>query len=247
VAGLRSGIAALTLFLWLPKARRRWTRGSLGVGLLYGLTMILFVLANKLTTAANTIYLQSTAPLYTLLLGPWLLRERIRARHLAFMAALALGLAMFFAGSDQPTASAPEPLRGNVLAAICGLTWALTIVGLRWLGKGHGSPATAALGGNLLACGFCLPFVFPVVGAGMVDWALIAYLGVFQVGFAYVLLTRAVRHVSALEISLLLLVEPALSPVWAWMVHGEMPAGWSLAGCLIILGATALQTWPRRA
>jgi drug/metabolite transporter (DMT)-like permease len=245
VAGFRSGIAALMLLAMLPEARRGWSGRTLLVGTVYGSTMLLFVLANKLTTAANTIYLQSTAPLYTLFLGPWLLKEPVRRRDLAFMAALAAGLAMFFAGSDSPTDSAPAPFRGNLLAAICGVTWALSIVGLRWLGKKGDSPAAAVVTGNALTCCVALPFLLAAPLPGTRDAALLAYLGIFQIGLAYVFLTRAVHHVPALEVSLLLLLEPVLNPVWAWLVHGEMPRGWSLAGCLVILVAMTVQAWPR--
>src|SRR6185436_18210309 len=78
VASFRSAVAAAALAAFLPGARRRWTWGTVAVGAAYAATMVLFVLSNKLTTAANTIFLQSTAPLYLLLLGPWLLHEPIR-------------------------------------------------------------------------------------------------------------------------------------------------------------------------
>src|SRR5947209_875204 len=73
VACFRSAIAALTLFVLLPSGRRLPRARDLGVGATYAITMILFVVANKLTTSASTIYLQNTSPLYVLLLGPWLL------------------------------------------------------------------------------------------------------------------------------------------------------------------------------
>ena len=69
VACLRSGLAALTVFLLSPAARRGWTWRTLAVSITYSATLVLFVLANKLTTSASTIFLQSTAPLYLLLLS----------------------------------------------------------------------------------------------------------------------------------------------------------------------------------
>ena len=72
------------------------------------------------------------------------------------------------------------------------------------------------------------------------DWAIVSGLGIVQIGVAYVFLTRAMRHVPALEASVLLLLEPALNPLWAWIVHGERPGPWSNAGGLLILGTTAL-------
>src|SRR5262245_40053586 len=76
VASFRSGIAALAVFLMMPMARRAWSLRGWIVGLAYAATLILFVTATKLTTSVNTIFLQSTAPLYMILLGPWLLHER---------------------------------------------------------------------------------------------------------------------------------------------------------------------------
>jgi DME family drug/metabolite transporter len=186
VAGLRSGVAAVAIWILLPSARRV-RRGSAGVtavtAVAYAATLTLFVLANRLTTAANTIFLQSTAPLYILLLGPLVLREHITRRDLGFMAAVAAGMVLFFVGRQQTFATAPDPLRGNVLAALSGLTYALMLLGLRWMGTRGGSPASAVVLGNLLALLVALPAVFPLGAHGPVDWAVIFYLGVFQIGW----------------------------------------------------------------
>src|SRR5215204_2808595 len=145
IASFRSGFAALTLLLLAPASRRGWTWQTVVVGCSYAACLTLFVLANRLTTAANTIFLQSTAPLYVLILAPWLLKEPVRHRDVGFMAVLALGLVLFFVGVDQPAATAPHPARGNLLAVASGVFWALTVCGLRWLttGSGRGSPIAA--------------------------------------------------------------------------------------------------------
>ena len=245
VAGFRSAVAALAVFLLVPAARRGWTWHVLPVGVTYASTLVLFVTANKLTTSANAIFLQSTAPLYVLLFGPLLLRERVTRRDLAFMAPVALGLALFFVGSEAPSQTASNPALGNVLATASGVTWALTLVGLRWLGNragGEGSALPTVVAGNIIAFLACAPAAFPVSGAGTGDWLSVGYLGVFQIGAAYVLLTAGIRHVPALQASVLLLLEPALNPVWSWVVHGETPGSWSIAGGVLILGATVLRT-----
>jgi DME family drug/metabolite transporter len=245
VAGFRSAIAAAAVFLLVPAARRGWTWHVLPVGVAYASTLVLFVTANKLTTSANAIFLQSTAPLYMLIFGPLLLREAVSRRDLAFMAPVALGLGLFFVGSEAPSGTARDPALGNVLAAASGVAWALTLVGLRWLGNrrgGEGSALPTVVAGNLIAFLACLPAALPVVGAGPADWAAVGYLGVFQIGAAYLLLTAGIRHVPALEASVLLMLEPALNPVWAWLVHGERPGSWSIAGGVLILGATLLRT-----
>ena len=247
VASFRSGLAAIALLATLPAWRRFYRPRSLLVGATYGTTMLLFVTANKLTSAANTIFLQATAPMYLLVLGPWLLGERVRARDVVFTAALGFGLALFFLGIEPATRTAPDPLRGNILAAASGLTWALTLVGLRWLGgpapQERRDPAgEAVVAGNVLACLVGLPLALPVARSLLLDWAILGFLGPVQIGLAYVLLTRGVRQVRALEAGLLLLLEPVLNALLAWVVHGEAPGGWSLAGCAVILAATALRT-----
>jgi len=211
--------------------------------------MILFVLANKLTTAANTIYLQATAPIYLAIIGPWLLREPVRRRDLLFMGVLAVGLGLFFVGTERGSLTAPDPSTGNILAALSGFCWALAVSGLRWMGKRGGSAGgsgAAVIAGNVIACLFCLPMALPIVHVTAQDLAVITFLGIFQIGLAYVLLTRGLERVGAFEASLLLLGEPVLNPLWAWLVHGERPRSWSLAGGAIIVGATLVKAlWER--
>ncbi|HXI20324.1 MAG TPA: DMT family transporter, partial [Gemmatimonadales bacterium] len=245
VAGLRSGVAALAVWLLVPASRRLRGGGPINLltALAYAATLTLYVLANKLTTAANTIFLQSTAPLYILLFGPLLLRERITGRDLAFMAAVAAGMGLFFVGRQARFATAPDPFHGNLLAACSGFTYAGMILGLRWMGARGGVPAGAVALGNLGAFLIALPFLFPLGHHGLRDWALILYLGTIQIGVAYDLLTRAMPHIPALEASLLLFLEPALNPVIAWAVHGEYPGRWALVGGVVIMGATALKSW----
>ncbi len=251
VASFRSGIAAAAILLFMPAARRGWSRRTVLVGLAYAATVILFVLANKLTTAANSIFLQSAAPLYILMLGPWLLREPIRRSDIPIMGLAAVGLGMFFVGTQAPQAMAPDPLRGNILAVLAGVSWALTIVGLRWLGREKNpkseirnpqSTIAAVALGNLIAFGVALPWALPVGESQAKDWVLVGLLGVFQIGLAYVFLTGGIGHITALEASLLLLIEPVLNPIWALLIHGEKPGAWALVGGLLILGATVLKS-----
>jgi drug/metabolite transporter (DMT)-like permease len=243
VVSLRAAIAVATVLLLLPGARRRWTGPALVVGVLYAATAFLFVSANKLTTSANTIFLQSSSPLYIALLSPWILHERVKRRDVLFMAALAVGLVLIFLGTEAPAATAPDPVKGNVLGALAGLTCGLMLVGLRWLERAApGSAATAVVVGNTAAFLVGALRAFPV-HARTVDWLILAYLGVFQIGVGYVLLLWALRHVGALEATLLLFVEPVLNPLWTWLVHGERPGAWSLAGGVLILAATAVKTW----
>ena len=163
VASFRSGLAALVLLAAIPGARRKWHWRMLGVAAAYAATLILFVLANRLTTSANAIFLQSTAPLYVLLLGPLLLHESIRRADLVYMLAVGAGLTLFFAGSDTAVATAPDPGRGNLLALASGVTFALVLTGLRWQGRQGGAESAIATvaAGNLIACVVALPMAMP--------------------------------------------------------------------------------------
>lgn len=249
VAGFRAGVAAVTLLAVVPEARRTWLaswRAGL-VAVCYALTVTLFVAANKLTTSANSIFLQSTAPLYVMLLGPWLLRERLRRADVPVLLAVGAGMACFFLGHEAPVRTAPDPVTGNLLALASGATWAGTLMGLRWMGgaqrdgRDRGSAVGAVALGNVIACAAALPFALPATGATGTDWLTIAYLGTVQIALAYVWLSAGLRSVPALEASLLLLLEPALNPIWSWAVHGERPGAWALAGGVLILAATTLK------
>ena len=244
IAGIRSGIAFLSILILLPGSRRGWSWRSGLVGVSYAGTLVCYVLANRLTTAASTIFLQSTAPLYVLFLAPWLLGEKLRRADLVFMVAMIVGLLPLFLGSQAALGTAPNPQAGNLLGATAGVLWAITVVGLRWLSRrGEGASAGSAVAiGNLLTFAACLPLAMPLARGSVVDWLLITFLGVIQVALAYVFLTRGLRRTLALEASLLLLLELVLNPLWAWLLHREVPGRWPLVGGAVILVATATKS-----
>jgi drug/metabolite transporter (DMT)-like permease len=249
IASFRSAIAAVFLLAVIPESRRQWRWRMLPVAACYAATLISFVLANRLTTAANAIFLQSAAPLYVLLLGPLLLREPIHRRDVTFVAAVACGIACFFIGSPHAGATAPDPRHGNLFAIASGLAYAFMLVGLRRLSRhdqGGNGIATVAIG-NLIACAVALPFALPAPSFAAKDVAVLLYLGIIQIGVAYLCLTRGIRHVPAVEATTLLMAEPALSPVWTWLVYRETPGAWALAGGALIVSATLWNTWQAQA
>lgn len=245
IASFRALIAAATFFLLLPDARRGYNWHTSTIAAVYAATMILFVNATKLTTAANAIFLQSTAPLYVLLLSPLLLHEHLRFRDLVTLALMATGMTLFFIGTEPATAIALDPWTGNVLAAVSGLTWACTVMGMRAIASRHGSSGAMFVLGNLYAFVISLLMTPHVQMPTITDWAILIYLGTFQIAAAYVLLQRAIREIRAFEVSLLVLLEPVLNPVWVWLVHGERPAATAIAGGLIVLAATVVSTLVR--
>jgi drug/metabolite transporter (DMT)-like permease len=246
VAGLRALVAAVFLSACLAAARRGVSWRTLLCAVPYSATLVLYTLANKATTAANAIFLQDTAPLYVLLLGPVLLKERIRRDDLLLLVMLAVGLGLILAASGDPLATAPRPALGNALAAAAAVSWAFTLLGLRWIAVRSAvsgeEPAAVALAGCLLTAVACAPWAWPLDSVSVRDGLIVLYLGVFQIGLAYVLITEAMRRVPALEASLLLLVEPVFVPLWAWLLLGERAAAGALVGGAVIIAATAVHT-----
>jgi drug/metabolite transporter (DMT)-like permease len=244
VAGFRSAVAAVFLLL-VARIHLRPTWRTLGVGLIIAVTFISFIVANKLTTSAHAVFLQAAAPLYLVLLGPWLLDERMHTSDVPFLLVVGLGLVLLFTGSVAPSTTAPNPLLGNVIATASGVTWALVLVGVRRISREDGlrGAMTATFYGNVLAFLLCAPLAFPVVGARPVDWLVIGYLGCFQPALSYVLLTRGIGKLPALEASLLLLLEPALNPLWTFLVHGETPGLVGSLGGGLVLVATTARAW----
>ncbi|MCX6623114.1 MAG: EamA family transporter [Acidobacteria bacterium] len=248
VASFRSLVGAIALFLFLPAARRGWSWRMVPVAGAFAATLVLFALSTKLTTAANAIFLESTSPVYILLLGPLLLRERSRWADGLFIAVIGVGMWLVFSGQESRTVQASNPPLGDKLAAASGLTWALAVMGLRWMGKqgrGESGALAAIVLANIAAFGVALPLALPVRMTGS-DFGVLLYLGFIQVGLSYVCMTKAMPHVPAFEASVLLLVEPALNPVWTWMLRGERPGLPALAGGGVILAATLGKSWMDR-
>jgi drug/metabolite transporter (DMT)-like permease len=227
IAGARSAIAPLLLFAVLRRPKLTWSRAQLGGALAYAATVILFVAANKLTTAANAILLQYTAPIYTALLGARFLGERVSRSDWAAIALVLSGVMLFF--MDQLTFGG---LAGNLLALASGLSFALLGVFLRK--QKDESALESVLIGNIVTALIGLPFMFQGAPGGQ-SWLGLVLLGVFQLGLSYVLYTEALKRIQALEGILIASIEPILNPVWVFLVLGERPGPWALAGGAIVL------------
>lgn len=231
----RSFFAALVLFLVFSSARKKPTRPVLLVALAYAATVTLFVIANKLTTAANAIFIQDAAPLYVALLSPWLLKERASRAELLAVPVYALGIGLFFGDKLE----AGHGL-GNLVALASGVAFAFCIMGLRRVRDDRAVAATAW--GNLIAVALSAPFALhgPLPSGG--DIGILVFLGVFQLAMAYALFAKGLREVPAVEASLLVLLEPVLSSLWAFLFANETPGPFALAGGAVILAATMWRT-----
>jgi drug/metabolite transporter (DMT)-like permease len=255
VAAARSAVAAAFLWFAAPHSRRGVGRDAAWVAVAYAACLALFATANKLTTAAHAIFLQSTSILWVLLLAPRLLGEPASRRDGLAIAAAALGLGLLTFGGQDASTTAPDPATGNLLALGSGVAWAAVGLGLRWLarvganGDGHARAAAAPLLGNALAAATLAPFA-TWTGWTALDVAVVGWLGVAQIGLAYLALTSAASQVPALEASLLLLLEPVVSTALAALVHHESPSPPALLGAAILvagLAAHATSSVPERA
>lgn len=230
VAGGRGLIAALFLMACLRRWRLRFSPVMLWAAVAYAGTTALFAAANQLTTAANAILLQYTAPVYVAWLGLWLLGERVTRLDWITIAVVFGGMALFFA--DQLSA---DGLLGSILAVVSGVSFAFMTVLLRK--QKDAEPVDSIVFGNLLGAAVGLPFFAAGPLPTPTGWAALLALGTLQLGLSYFLYARAIKHVTALGSILILMLEPLLNPIWAALVLGEFPGRWALVGGAIVLGA----------
>jgi drug/metabolite transporter (DMT)-like permease len=230
IAGMRSLIAAATVVVLLGRPRLTFSPLELAGAVAYAVTVITFVAANRLTTAANAIFLQYTAPIYIALLGAWILKERPGRLDFWLLGLSVIGVGLCFV--DRLSLAGFE---GNLLALLSGLAYASLVMILRL--QRHESPAGSLILGNAITALAGLPFAFGTV-PDTKTWTGVILLGVFQLGLAYVLYGRALQQVRALDATLISMLEPILNPVWVLML-GERPSRWALAGgSLVIIAAT---------
>ena len=232
-AGARSAIAAAVIFARIGRPRFSWSRWQLCGAAGYVATVSLFVVATDLTSAANAIFLQYTAPAYVALLGMWLLGERAGWRDWLCISLAMGGVALlcrdgFSAGS-----------MAGILAGLgSGLGMAVMVVCLRR--ERDGSPEAALLLGNLVTALVGLPFGMGKMPSSA-EWGILLALGLFQLGLPYLLYSLAIRHVTAVEAVLITTLEPVLNPLWVFVFLAEKPGVWTVAGSLLVLAAVLVR------
>ena len=257
IAGVRSAISGsvMALFMLQQGIRFRWNRHSFGAGIGLSFSATLFTIANKLTTAANAIVLQYTAPIFILVLSAMLLRQKLVRREITVVAITMIGMVLFF--FDQLS---PGNILGNILGILAGIFLALMFVMVgaggdddptrmsgiliahcmtAVIGIPIGFAATAGLlpGGSFAAIG---PSGAATVSPLGLEILYVVILGVFQLGIPYVLYAIASKDCSPLACSLIGMLEPLLNPVWVAIFIGEMPGMYALIGACIII---ATVTW----
>ena len=235
IAGGRSILSGLVLLAFMKATGRRFivNKYSLLAGIGLSGSCISFVIANKLTTAANAIVLQYTAPIFILLMSALFLKAPLKGRDIGVVLFTGIGIALFF--FDELS---PGSLTGNLLGILAGIFLALMFVSVGLAAEDD----SVRMSGILLA-----HFFTAVIGTGSLlftdfsttgkEVLFVVILGIFQLGIPYVLYALASRHCSPLACSLIGTLEPLLNPVWVLLFYGEVPGRAALVGAVIVLGA----------
>jgi drug/metabolite transporter (DMT)-like permease len=234
ISGLRSLIAIPILLVFLRKPRFNWSLAQIGAALAYAGVVVGFVVATKLTTAANAVILQYTSPIFVALLAMWILREEITWTDWLTIAVVMGGIVLFFL--DKVTLSG---LTGNLLAVGTGISFAVMLVLLRKQKKG--SLVESIILGNIIAALVGVPFMIKGSPHG-IGWLWLAVLGVFQLGLPFALYTWTIRMLTAIDTVIIKGIEPILNPIWVFLFIGEKPGPWSLAGAVIVFAAVTARS-----
>jgi len=233
IAGTRSGISALLMMAYLRKPVQFQKTKIVGA-MFYSATVILFVVANKMTTSANVILLQYSAPIWVALMSGWILKEKVRKTDWVTIAIVMAGMVLFFIGDIEL-----GQMFGNVLSVLAGVMLAGVVISLKMVKTGE--PVEIPLMGNVLTFIVALPFIM----GSMPDMQSIIgliLLGVFQLGFSYILFTEASKHVSAVEAILIPIIEPLLNPLWVFIFVGEKPGYYAIIGGIVVVTAVVARS-----
>jgi len=232
IAGCRSLIASIVILIYVRRPRIHLSFPQVAAAIANAATMLLFVSANKTTTAANAILLQYLAPVLTVLIGPVLLKERTRIENVAALPIVVAGMVVMFynkLGSGE--------MFGNILAVISAITLSLYFIFMRM--QKDDSPLESILLSHWLTAGICLgiSFFLPAPQVTLKSLGSIAMLGTVQVGLSAVLFSIAIKRVSAVQANLIAVIEPVFNPVWVFIAIGETPGFNTIIGGIIIVSA----------
>ncbi|SVC80689.1 uncharacterized protein METZ01_LOCUS333543 [marine metagenome] len=230
IAGLRSGFAATVIFFYSRPKEFTFGKNTWGGALFYALMVLCFVTANKMTTAGNVILIQYAAPVYVALFGFSFLGEKSTKVDWLAIIIILTGLGCFFLDDlsfDQ--------LWGNIVALVSGFGFAgLTLLMRK---QKHDRPIDSVLLGNLITFLLCSPFYSQGITFELEPWAMIIFLGVIQLGLAYILYSIAIKYVSALDAIIYPVIEPIFNPMFAFLFLGEaMSSTAQIGGVLVLLG-----------
>ena len=232
IAGLRSFIASLVILVYLKKPKFHFSFPLVAAAAANAVTMLLFVVANKTTTAANAILLQYIAPVLTAFIGAALLKERTRLEHWIAFFVVAAGMIIMF--MDKLNSG---QMLGNILALTSALTFSLFFVFMRM--QKDGSPFESILLSHWITAGICLiiSFFLPLPDFTFKSVSAIMTLGVIQIGIPSILFAVAIKRITAVSANLIAVIEPVFNPVWVFLVLNESPGINTIIGGAVIVSA----------
>jgi drug/metabolite transporter (DMT)-like permease len=229
IAGLRSLITASVLLIVIKKPTLKFSLNKILGAIAYASMSICYISATKMTTAANAIMLQYTAPIYIAIFGGWMLKEKATLKDWVTIVFVIGGMVLFFfddIGGGM--------LKGNIIAIFSGVALAFNTIFMRR--QKDENPLENVFWGCILTFIIASPFSFTKMPDTKSILGLFL-LGIFQLGVSYILYSRAIKKVPALEATFISLVEPILSPIWVFLAVGEIPGLFSVIGGIIVLAA----------
>lgn len=240
IVGYRSLLSAAFFGLLFGRRVFKMNKLTFLISLLYAGVLITFVVGIKMTTAANAIFLQYTAPVYVMLLEPLLFKLKFERINLLTILLCFLGLSLFFIG-DFGAGGGSNPTLGNYLALLSGLLLAIEMLSLRVNDPDYYE--AAIFWGNIWVALISLPWMISDPIVGTTSLMMMIYLGFIQVGVGNALFTYGLKRVMAVDAALIAMLEPLFNPVWVFLGYGEAPGFLAVIGGLLILASLSFRTW----
>jgi drug/metabolite transporter (DMT)-like permease len=235
ISFFRCSIAALTFAVIFRKKILQYNFLTVLNSFFYAGVLIFYVIAMKTTTAANAIFLQSTAPIYVLIFEPIINKTKYEKSNIITIIICFFGMILFFLGDLTP-----GQLEGNIFGLMAGILFAAFFLGMKKNDKKY--QQSSIFLGNIVVALITLPFIFSIDELSFSNLWMVSFLGVFQSAFAYAFFSFGLKRVFAVEASIISMVEPVLTPFWVFIGYGEVPAATAIIGGIIILAAISLRT-----
>jgi DME family drug/metabolite transporter len=235
LAFFRCSIAAITFGILFRKEILLINKLTFINSIFYAGILITFVIATKKTTAANAIFLQSTAPIYVLIFEPIFNKTKYERINIITVAVCMVGMLLFFVGKIEL-----GHLEGNIIALFSGVAFAAFFLGMK-----KNDPKfqhSSIFYGNILVAIISIPFLFTLETLKSNDFIMVTFLGVFQIAIAYAFFSAGLKRIYAIEASIISMIEPVLNPVWVFIGYGEVPSITAIIGGLIILGSIIIRS-----
>jgi drug/metabolite transporter (DMT)-like permease len=234
----RSGIAAVTILilslLRKPQFKFEFDLASNFASVFYAGILVFFVLATKMTTAANAIFLQFTAPIYLVVLEPLFLKTKFESKNIITILICIAGMILFFFGRLEI-----GNIYGNLIAICAGICFAMFSLLIKFKKVKHNSENTisSAIVGNALVAIIAFFIIYPNLSLTLTEGLCLLYMGSIQIGISYMIFNEGIKYVSATESMIIAMLEAIFNPIWVFIGIGETPSIYSIFGGIIIFGA----------